>query len=246
METTRFLNNLERGKRMASVMSQLWETFLERVLRRYFGLSVYARIPSSSSIILTGLLVFLLVGVYLVASSVRHEANPSDKLIPTVGQLANGVRLSITPDRNGEIPLLVDTIASLRRFSLGVVIGSAIGILVGLHMGLFPFLEALLFRIVQFFGKIPPMVLMPIIFIMFGLGEFAKVLMVVIGTCPAILLDTYFRTKAIPRQQLVKPLTLGGSTSEVVTIALTQTMPHALNAVRINLLTAWLFLIASE
>lgn len=228
------------------IVRKAWEATLEKVLRRIFGLSVYARIPPASSAVLTAIILVSFIALYLFVSYDRHIENPSDKLVPGTHQLIGGVERAVTPDRNGEIPLLVDTLASMRRFFLGVFIGSALGILLGVHMGLFPFLEALLFRIVQFFGKIPPLALLPMIFIFAGLGEFAKVLLIVIGIFPPILVSTYFRTKSIPKQQLVKALTLGGSTSEVVMVALTQVMPYALNTVRINLLNAWLFLIFSE
>lgn len=218
----------------------------QRQARQVFGLSVYTRFPSLTPTVLALLIALAIVALYVFASFERHEANPSDKILPTVPQLADGVMRAISPDRNGEIPLLVDTIASLRRFVLGIVIGSVIGIVVGLHMGLFPVVEALLVRFVQFFSKVPPLALLPIVFIMAGLGEFAKVLLIVIGVFPAVLVSVYFRTKSIHREQFVKVLTFGGSTYEAVSLGFAQVLPYALDTIRINLLTGWLFLIAAE
>jgi len=219
---------------------------LQQQARRVFGLSVYTKFPPALPAILALLIGAGVVALYIFAAFVRHEANPSDKILPTLPQLAGGIMRAVTPDRNGDIPLLIDTFASLKRLFLGVIIGSVIGIGVGLHMGLFPFVEALLLRSVQFVSKVPPLALLPIVFIAAGLGEFAKVLLIVIGLFPAILISVYFQTKSIQREQYVKELTFGGSTYEVVSLALAQVMPYAFNAIRINLLTAWLFLIASE
>ena len=44
----------------------------------------------------------------------------------------------------------------------------------------------------------------------------------------------------------MKTLTLGGSKCETMRIALTQVMPYALNTIRINMLSAWLFLLVAE
>lgn len=219
---------------------------LGRSIQRIFGLSIYTKSPRHLPTILGLCIVLAFVGVYFLVSSARHEINPSDKIVPSFTQLKDGISQVTSPDRNGDIPLLTDTLVSLRRFFLGIIIGSVLGIGIGLHMGLFPFLEAFLLRPVQFLSKIPPLALLPIIFIAAGLGESTKVLLIVIGIAPAILIAVYYQTKSIQREQLVKVVTLGGSSPEVVTLSLAQVMPYALNAIRINLLSAWLFLIVAE
>jgi NitT/TauT family transport system permease protein len=195
-----------------------------------------------------GLVLFaLMVAGYVALATVRHADNPDDKVIPTIAQLVEGVVRSVTLDRNGAIPLLDDTLASLARFSLGVVASAVGGVGLGLFMGVFPLVEALFLRFLLFFGKIPPLALLPILFVLFGLGDETKVLLIFVGIAPGIALDTYLRTRALPSEQFVKALTLGASIPElIVRVVLPQVMPSALNIIRLNLQNAWLFLIAAE
>ncbi|MDO8743018.1 MAG: ABC transporter permease subunit [Candidatus Azambacteria bacterium] len=218
-----------------------------QTLFNLFGTSVDTKLPKRFSVILSLLLFFAIIAGYLMVSQLRHIDNPDDKIVPSAIQLLHGIQVSVSPDRNGEIPILIDTIASLQRFFLGVAIASLFAILFGISMGVFPIIEAFFLRFMLYLGKIPPLALLPMIFIFSGLGESTKVILIIVGITPAIMLDTYFGVKKIPQEQLVKVLTLGASRMEVLfCVVLPQILPSALTAVRLNLLPAWLFLIAGE
>ena len=215
-------------------------------LRNVFG--IHANLPAWLRIFLTVLPFALLVAGYIVISAERHQENPDDKVMPTIQQLAGGFwRAAAEPDRDGKLRLWVDTIASLRRLALGVLLAAVIGILLGLHLGMMPFFEAALLKFVTFCDKVPALALLPILFIVLGLEETAKIALIFIGIVPTITLDTYLRAKEIPREQIVKAFTLGASDMEVgYKVVLPQIFPKALDSVRLNLKGAWLFLIAAE
>ena len=91
------------------------------------------------------------------------------------------------------------------------------------------------------------MAVLPILFIVFGLGELSKVMLIIIGVTPFLIRDLYQRTKELPREQLVKAQTLGANSSQIIfRVLLPQVMPRLIDAVRLSLGTAWLFLIAAE
>jgi NitT/TauT family transport system permease protein len=114
-------------------------------------------------------------------------------------------------------------------------------------MGLFAGASATLLPFVTFVSMIPPLAILPILFIVFGVDELGKVMLIIIGTFPIITRDVYMATRKIPHEQIVKALTLGASQIAVVyKIVLTQIMPRLLSAVRLSLGAAWLFLIAAE
>ncbi len=187
--------------------------------------------------------------VYLVASDLRHEANPQDKLLPGLSQMLQSIKdLTLTPDRRtGEILLLADTLASLKRIATGVVLAALAGLLLGVNMGLLPGWRALKLPFVTFISMVPPLAILPILFISFGVGEVAKVMLIFLGIFPVITRDIYLATTQIPREQVVKALTLGASGFGVIyRVVLPQILPRLINAVRLSLGPAWLFLIAAE
>ena len=200
-----------------------------------------------TSLLLSALPFVVVIVVYMATSHARHKENPQDKLVPTVSKMADGIyRTAFEEDRKGDYRLWIDTLASGKRFLISVALMS-IAVLIGLHIGLLPYVEKLLLRFVVFFDKIPALALLPILFIVFGLGELSKIALIVIGVFPTIILDTYLRTKAVPHEQITKGLTLGASGSEVAyKIVLPQILPGVLDTIRLNFKAVILFLIAGE
>ena len=148
--------------------------------------------------------------------------------------------------KQGESLLWQDTKASGKRILIAMIFIFA-GIYVGLFMGAFPYAEKLLYRFVLFFDKIPAIAVLPILFIVFGLGETSKIALIVIGVAPTVILDTYLKVKEVHDEQLVKGMTLGASQSEIVfRIIYPQIIPKVLDTVRLNFKSVILFLIAGE
>jgi len=89
--------------------------------------------------------------------------------------------------------------------------------------------------------------LLPILFIVFGLGEMSKIALIVIGVMPTIILDTYLKAREVPREQISKALTLDASNAEVLyRIVLPKIFPKVLDTIRLNFKAVLLFLIAGE
>ncbi len=186
---------------------------------------------------------------YAIGSDIRLAANPSDKLLPAPSSIGDTmVRLATEGDRRtGRILFWFDTWASLKRLGLGIGISASLGLLFGLLIGLLPTVRSLLAQFVAVLSMIPPLALLPILFIVFGLGELSKVVLIVIGTLPFIIRDMSQRTLEIPQELLVKAQTLGASSWVIaIRVALPQVMPRLIQAVRLSLGPAWLFLIAAE
>jgi NitT/TauT family transport system permease protein len=186
---------------------------------------------------------------YMIASEARLAANPADRLLPSLPTIADTAwSLFTEPDRrSGRILLWHDTAASLARLLAGVAIAASIGLLTGLLIGLLPHIRAGLATFVAVLSMIPPLALLPILFIVFGLGELSKVVLIVIGITPFLIRDLSQRTLDIPRELIVKAETLGASSLVIgLRVALPQVMPRLIQAVRLSLGPAWLFLIAAE
>jgi NitT/TauT family transport system permease protein len=191
----------------------------------------------------------LLIAAYLAASGARLAANPGDKLLPSPATLAGAIhRYAFEEDeRTGDILLWVDTAASLKRLIIALGVSAFLGVTLGVAIGVIPYLRATLAPFVAALSLIPPLAVLPILFIVAGLGELAKVLLIIIGVAPVIVRDLAFRTQELPPEQLIKVQTLGASTWQLILrVVLPQTWPRLIDALRLSLGSAWLFLIASE
>lgn len=200
---------------------------------------------------------------YLTISATRHKENPDDRVVPSLAQLAQGIyHAAMSPDADEAQPadaagqsaferfhtsmLWTDTVASARRFFWGLVLLIP-AVLLGLHMGIFPYFGVSFLRFILFFDKIIALSILPILFIAFGIDELSKVMLIVIGVTPTIILDTFNLTKSVPPEQIVKGFTLGASDFDVAyRVVLKQILPRVLNSIRLNLKPLMLFLFAGE
>jgi len=207
-------------------------------------------VPARGSRILLALLPFILIAViYVIGSAERRAANPDDKLLPPISEMVEtSKRLAAEPDRrSGDYVLWADTIASLQRLALGLGIAALTGLAFGLAIGLLPVAGAGFGTLVAVLSMIPPMAVLPILFIVFGLGELSKVMLIIIGVTPTLIRDLSLEVAAMPREQLIKAQTLGASTWQVaIRVVLPQIMPRLIKCLRLMIGPAFLFLISAE
>jgi ABC-type nitrate/sulfonate/bicarbonate transport system permease component len=84
----------------------------------------------------------------------------------------------------------VDVVPSLARLGLGIVLSIAIGIAAGTVIGTIRWLRELLEPTLEFFRAIPPPVLIPVVVLLLGITDAAKVVVIVSGAIWPILLNT--------------------------------------------------------
>jgi len=207
------------------------------------------RIQRRNSMALGAVPIALIVLLYLVASAARHAANPDDKILPLPGGMVQAMAsLLFEPDQlSGHLIFWTDTLASLYRLGLGIAIAALTALITGLLLGILPPVRATFGPLVTGIAVIPPIALLPILFIAFGLGETAKVALIVIGITPVMVRDLAAHVAALPREQIVKAQTLGASSWQLILrVALPQAMPRLIQAVRLALGPAWVFLISAE
>ena len=198
---------------------------------------------------LSALPFILIACAYMFYSHARLEANPGDKLLPAPATIASTVHQYAfeEDERSGDYLWWTDTWASLIRLSIALAVSAAIGLLLGLWLGVIPYLRAAFAPLVAAVSLIPPLAVLPILFIVAGLGELAKVLLIIIGVAPVIVRDLSLRVGELPNEQIIKAQTLGASTWQLaVRVVLPQLWPRLIDALRLSLGSAWLFLIAAE
>ncbi|HEY3659077.1 MAG TPA: ABC transporter permease subunit [Steroidobacteraceae bacterium] len=206
--------------------------------------------PGRGGALMLSMLPFILVVcAYLYYSHARLLENPGDKLLPAPATIAATVhRYAFEEDeRSGDRLLWTDTGASLERLLAALSISAVAGLSIGLAIGVLPYLRAAIAPFVAALSLIPPLAVLPILFIVVGLGEAAKITLIIVGVAPIIVRDLAMRTAELPNEQIIKAQTLGASTWQVVIrVVLPQMWPRLIDALRLCLGSAWLFLIAAE
>lgn len=201
------------------------------------------------------------ISLYAHLSYQRHKENPYDRVAPSLHQMVEGVATAAFQPAEEDMPLdsgatfwqhlegsmlWKDTYASARRFLIALALMLPC-ILLGLHMAVFPYVGALFQRFVLFFDKIVALSLLPILFIAFGIEEWSKIMLIVIGVGPTLALDAYNIAKSVPGEQIVKAFTLKSGKFDVAyRIVLKQVLPQIINSIRLNLKPMALFLFAGE
>ena len=202
------------------------------------------------------------VVAYFYAARERHRENSDDRVMPTLTQMVRAFSdAALKPSDEEEVQggaaqsriqrirgsmLWKDTRATGRRFLISVALLFP-AVLLGLHMAMFPYIGAFFLRFSLFFDKIVALSVLPILFIAFGIDELAKIMLIVIGVAPTIILDVFNLSKSVPREQIVKGFTLGaGDFAVTYRIVLKQIFPRVLNSIRLNLKAVMLFLFAGE
>lgn len=206
--------------------------------------------PGAGGAFLLGLLPLVLLAlVYITMSAARHAENPRDRIMPTPAAMGAAIQeMAFTVDpQSGAIPLVEDTAASLVRIGSALVLSTATTLLLGLVIGLLPMMRGAMGPLVAGISVIPPIAVLPILFIVFGLGETSKIVLIFIGITPVMVRDLAAHVAALPEEQMVKAQTLGASSWQLMLrVALPQAVPRLIELVRLSLCPAWVYLIAAE
>lgn len=208
------------------------------------------RIPGRGlSLMLAALPFIALIVAYLIGSQTRLAINPADKVLPSLAQMGGAIYeyAFVADKRTGEYLLWSDTFISLWRLCSGLTISVLIAGSLGVLMGFIPWVRSMLSPFVSAFSLIPPITILPILFIVVGLDELSKVTLIVIGTLPVMMRAVALAVEEIPSELIIKAQTLGASTWQMLNrIVLPLALPKLIVATRFALIPAWIFLISAE
>lgn len=141
----------------------------------------------------------------------------------------------------------IHVIYSLGRIVGGIVISILIGVPLGFLMGYFEKVDKLLSPLVYFTYPIPKISLLPIIMLLFGLGEASKLIMIVLIIIFQIIITSRDAVKDIPQEMFRSLQSLGASRLQFFTqIIIPASLSEVLTATRLALGTAVSILFFTE
>ncbi len=181
---------------------------------------------------------FLVLVWYAIAYS--GLINPA--LIPTPHAVAARFWELLTKAR-----LPTDMWMSTQRVFLGVLSGIVLAVPVGFVLGWYREIRSFVDPLINFFRALPPIALIPLAVVYFGIGEVAKVVILFYASFFAGVIVMYEGIAQISPIYVRVARTLGATDGEIFRrVILPLTVPHMLTALRVALGVAWATLVASE
>ncbi|CAM5794824.1 ABC transporter permease [Rhizobacter fulvus] len=143
--------------------------------------------------------------------------------------------------------LAIDIFMSTRRVVIGVALGVALAVPVGFCLGWYKGLRSFVDPVINFFRALPPIALIPLVIVYFGIGEVAKTVILFYASFFAGVIVMYEGIAQISPIFIRVARTLGASDAEIFAkVIIPLTVPHILTAIRVALGVAWATLVASE
>lgn len=207
---------------------------------------------------------------YEVLSYQAHVKNPRNTTIPNLSQLIEGVVIVTSlpqtsendlrsafgvenkedkwSDRITKTMLYIDFTATYSRLFKGLFWGCMVSIVVGILMGCYDWLEAILLPPLNFLSFIPGTAMYAVFYAIVSTGEPIFLWMVAFGVMPILTKAIYLCAKHdLHDEEINKAYTLGASNFEVTwNVVAQQVMPKIIDNVRLQIGPAMVFLIAAE
>lgn len=132
-----------------------------------------------------------------------------------------------------------------------VAIGFGGAVVIGVPLGLLMARVGVIFRLIdpflQFIRPVPPLAYIPLLVVWFGIGELPKIVLILVGTIPVIIIGTISGVRATPPLRLAVARTLGASEGQIFRhVILPSALPEIFTAARVGIGIAWSCLVAAE
>ncbi len=143
--------------------------------------------------------------------------------------------------------LLINMWMSVQRVIGGLLLGMLLAVPIGFLIGWYKPIRRFVDPLVNFFRALPPIALIPLVIVYFGIGEMAKIAILFYASFFAAVIVMYEGMSQISPVYIRVAKTLGATDMEIfMKVMVPMTVPHMLTALRVALGVAWATLVAAE
>lgn len=143
--------------------------------------------------------------------------------------------------------LLHNTLVSVQRIVLGFIAGSVPGVLLGVAMGLSPLVRSAIEPMIQATYPIPKLAIMPLILLVFGLGETSKVFTIAIGVFYLVVINSMAGVLHIDKIYMDVAKNFGANRKDYyLTVALPGALPMIFTGLKLGMGMALILVVAAE
>ena len=143
--------------------------------------------------------------------------------------------------------IAANTLASLIRVIIGVSLAFAVAVPAGLLIGRYELLDRLTDWSIQTFRSVPPISLIPLAMLFFGIGDTPAIVLIFLSALWPLLINTIFGVRGIERTLLkVATAARAGEWLILRDIILPAAMPAILTGLRLAIGGGWLTVVTAE
>jgi NitT/TauT family transport system permease protein len=140
-----------------------------------------------------------------------------------------------------------DTLISMYRVMAGFALSAVLALPLGLLIGAFKPVEAVLEPLTDFIRYMPAVAFIPLVMLWLGIGESAKISIIFIGTFFQMVLMVAENVRLVPSAQVEAAQTMGATRGEIIKLVLLQSAkPAILDTLRLTMGWAWTYLVVAE
>ena len=143
--------------------------------------------------------------------------------------------------------LWADIYVSSARVAAAFFFGAVVGVPLGILMGAFRTMEAVISPIVGTIRYMPVAAFIPLIILWVGIGESSKVLIIFMGIFFVNVIMVADAVKFVPAEMINAAYTLGAKQGQVLSrVILPAVFPSIIDTLRVNVSGAWNYLVIAE
>lgn len=186
------------------------------------------------------------VFILLLWAYVTHAGLIRPIILPSPQRVANSFLEMVQRGYSG-VPLLEHFWASVYRVGTAFLGGAALGIMFGLIRGRTPWVDAIFLVPSEVIRPIPPIGLIPIFILWFGIGELSKILLIGVTVFLIMMVNTQDGTRSVSPDILRAAQTCGASRFQIFRfVILPSALPQIMTGLRISLSMGLSILVAAE
>lgn len=147
----------------------------------------------------------------------------------------------------GTKTMVFHILTSLRRMLLPYLVACAAGILLGVIMGWYKPLEAIVKPYIELIRPIPPIAWIPLSIAWFGFAEMSKYFLIFLACFPTITINTYSGVRSVDETIVRAAKMLGAKDRQLfTTIVMPSTVPYIFAGLQVAIGSSWATIVAAE
>lgn len=184
--------------------------------------------------------------LFLVWSALTYWKIVDEVVLPSPGTMLATAQSFFLEGYAGK-PAGTHILASVYRTFAGLTSGIVLGVPVGLTMGYFRSINAILGPVFSFIRPVPPIAFIPLVILYFGIGEFPKILLIGAAAFWYVVLNTSTGVRSVSQDLIRAAQNLGINRYQLVLkVILPASLPYVMTGIKTATALSWAIVVAAE